>query len=182
MAARESHLEAIDQTGGTEVGGSLYPQTADLCHHVAQYAAHGIHPHKGPDAECAGEQPGHSLPIAGDAALRPGHTRHEQQRQREEHHQQHDVLAIVNQAGHRHSKEGARQQIRYHQRHKILPMDHRYKGEHARDGDGEVCRHHSIDHQIAHRLAADDAVDAAITLMDGHQIAVTVALAGCSCG
>ena len=60
-------------------------------------------------------------------------------------------------------------------------MDQRQEGEYSRDDDGKPCSHEDIDHQVAHGLAAHDAVDTPITLMDRHQILEAVALTSRSC-
>ena len=54
--------------------------------------------------------------------------------------------------------------------------------EHLRHYKAEICSHHCIDHEIAESLTRDDTPEAAIARMDRYQVAIAVALTGCSCG
>jgi len=101
------NLEAVESDGQNEITDGLYPQDAKLGHYIAEVGSHGVQTDIGTGAKRRGEQPRNTLPIAGDAGLRPTDTCEKQQGDGDEDHQQHDILTILDRTRHEHTEEDA---------------------------------------------------------------------------
>ena len=62
---------SVHKAGEAEIDGGLNPEDAQLGQHLADAGTHRVDSDEGSDAEGAGEYPGHALPVAGNAGLRP---------------------------------------------------------------------------------------------------------------
>ena len=156
LSAGTVNLETIDTQRQEEVACHMNPKDAILREYVAQTGSHGVQPHVGTGAKRRWEQPRDALPHARNIGLRPGDTRHEQQRNRYEDHEQHDILAIFHHTRHHHAKEDARQRVGNHQYQKRMASSQLREMEHFRYDNHQPGTHDSINHQIAHGLAQHD--------------------------
>ena len=114
-------LIAVETDGQYEISSRLHPQDAELGGNIGHGGPHRIQSHEGTRSEGAGEEPAHTLPHTWDIALRPRHTRHEEQGHGDEHHQQHHVLAILHHTRHHHAEEDAGDDKGRHQREQRCP-------------------------------------------------------------
>ena len=71
MTASLSYLKAIDDAGQEEIEHHKCPEATHLHGNIAKGTSHRIQTSIGPDAKGAGEQPGHTLPVAWDGRLWP---------------------------------------------------------------------------------------------------------------
>ena len=173
------NLETIDHAGQREIGSYLNPQDAIFSGDIVEGGAHGVDTHIGPATEGAGEEPRNALPIAGDVGLRPRDTGHEQQGHTDEDHEQHDILAILDQTGHHDAEEDARQGVGQHEVEKGLPSGEMGEIEQARNHNGQPRAHDAIDHEIAQGLAQDNDKGIVVTdIANGNEVAIGILVAG----
>ena len=178
MTARLDNLEAIDSTSQQEIGQHLQPKQMILHEDVAQRASHGVETDIRPHAKRGREEPRHALPEAGHTGLWPRGSAEEEQRNADEHDEQHHILAIAYDARHGDAEEDARQRIGKHEQQQVLPMGQAGEMEQARHNDSEPQPHEHVNHEIAQRLAQHNAERAVVVLLYRHEVLEAARLAG----
>ena len=98
--------------GEQAIQDGLYPQSLALVGNVGNEGAHRVHLHKALDTKGRGEETTKGSPEGRNVALRPRHATKEEEHHRGEHHHDHNIFALTQQASHGHSKEDACQQVR----------------------------------------------------------------------
>ena len=114
MSAGTYYLPTIYYTSKEEIDNDLYPQCLVFWTNVVKSGSHRVHSYETANAKGTREEVGCGLPEVGYAALWPRYSSKEEERQRGEYHNEHDVLAITHRTRNEHSEEDTCQQVRYY--------------------------------------------------------------------
>ena len=120
---------AVDDYGGEEIDGGLYPQGDDFGTDILYPCAHGVHGDEALYAESAGEQVAEPFPYLWDIACRPRYSCHEEEGNAGEDYDEEYVLALADDAHGAHAEEDAWHEERQEEEQEVFPVDDAYEAE-----------------------------------------------------